>query len=741
MGKPPAVVFVARHGARLDQADKQWINTSATPYDPPLTYGGWTQARAVGARIASILKSREAQASAASSVNGGDDDLEPSKHLHKFIKLDQKSPLHTSKSQNRRTPVRKPTRHKIIIHTSPFLRCVQTSTGIAAGMAQWDSMMRSSSEGHNPRHPHFHSTSGRLHSAGPIIPHQLEAIPEPGEDLAHIAIRNAILKRKKYQKSSLRIDACLGEWLQPEYFELISQPPDSRLMVAGAKSELLRREDYSTLPTSPSLSSSPHQQGFPGGWKTPPLADSPADANDDPLASMSMLTENLPQRDRTNSHSSIGSIGGRTNIRSTPRLSASAGSDSEGYNPPTPTWAISPSDPIPTGYVAHARDSCVDVDYQWDSMRSPQSWGDGGEYGEEWSSMHKRFRKGLRSLLGWYSQHDTSVTSSDVSKGSDGHSDVHDPDEHNEDDVDTVIIIVTHGAGCNALIGALTDSPVLLDIGIASLSMAIRRDPIEPHTDGLHAPAGLFRRRSATSGISDDYKMRLTASTEHLRAGSNPLTIPQLRIRGTSSPAVHGSYRHRVGSDASIEGSNFPEDDPLPRHFSNGGVSSSIGSIRRVASTASSTYGHGDNTLTTPTGLWSPHIRPAVSSFEAGESGEDDMVLNFDTADDTTSHSNSITSLNGSFSEKSAAARNGSRHSTLPPEPAAEDKETAAESMTATAKELELKRPLSIGEAPLESSGKPPQGLWGAAFTIREDKARIPLPKRRWTVDERPVRP
>ena len=79
MGRPPAVVIVVRyafqtsymldiahihfyrHGARLDAADTQWHLTSPTPYDPPLTYGGWRQSQALGAKIASIIQSREGE--------------------------------------------------------------------------------------------------------------------------------------------------------------------------------------------------------------------------------------------------------------------------------------------------------------------------------------------------------------------------------------------------------------------------------------------------------------------------------------------------------------------------------------------------------------------------------------------------------------------------------------------------------------------------------------------------------
>ena len=86
------------------------------------------------------------------------------------------------------------------------------------------------------------------------------------------------------------------------------------------------------------------------------------------------------------------------------------------------------------------------IDWTWDSLRL----GDGGEYGEEWGSMHERFDRGLSKLLQFYCQQDM-----------------------NGDE--TVVILVTHGAGCNALLGALTRKPVLTDIPISSLSMAVLR--------------------------------------------------------------------------------------------------------------------------------------------------------------------------------------------------------------------------------------------------------------------------
>ena len=309
---------------------------------------------------------------------------------------------------------------------------------------------------------------------------------------------------RSIQKAILRVDAFLGEWLSPDYFEQITPPPSSVMMVAAAKADLLRREDYGHLNTGgyvsgriPSLS--PPTSGFPGGWGSPSLASlasrvtesvTSADAEEE-LPGPAMP---LPKRDRTSSMSSVGSsnsskLSGHPTIRpnsSHSNIPMAPGSTAT-YHPPIPHYAISTSDPIPPGYVAHSKDACVDVDYQWDSMREPQNWGDGGEYGEEWSSMHKRFRRGLKSMVEWYKTHDANIhrsssnpTSRSNSRPGSGYGsgsrDTTEGGEETEEE-DVVVILVTHGAGCNALIGALTNQPALLDVGMANLTMAVRRPP------------------------------------------------------------------------------------------------------------------------------------------------------------------------------------------------------------------------------------------------------------------------
>ena len=307
MGKQPAVVIIARHGARLDQANKQWHFASPTPYDPPLTYAGWTQARNLGTRIAGIIKDREKE---------------------------------TGEEEQNGNPRKRKRQHRVIIHSSPFLRCIQTSIGISAGIGQSQTK----------------TTERSLRTSLPVHPEQPESY-QPAEELPDKAKR-----RFGSVPAKLRVDAYLGEWLSPGYFDGITPPPDSVLMVAGAKSDLIRAGDE--------IRGSDLSGTSNGQW--------------------------------ANSWSAVDETGrGASRSRFFDLASqgmATVREDQPAYVPPSPMYAISSSDPIPGGYVAHARDACVEVDYQWDSMRSPQNWGDGGEYGEEWSSMRKL---GLSRQLEW----------------------------------------------------------------------------------------------------------------------------------------------------------------------------------------------------------------------------------------------------------------------------------------------------------------------------------------------------
>lgn len=479
--------------------------------------------------------------------------------------------------------------------------------GIGAGLAQYRGLPAESRKGSDVRI----KTVGSLHSSSPRLSAmdspRLESIPEP----LHRAIgsKENVLKplpssslnteQGRPEKTSLRIDAFLGEWLSPDYFENITHPPNSLMMVTGARANLSRTgEDIASYtPTAPKAA---------GMWGTPvPSAASSSSPSRDPSSRTGH------KRDRSNSHgsgiaaSSSRSHGGRSSTFS------KAQPENSGYIPPTPTYAVSPVDPIPKGYVAHAKDACVDVDYQWNSMREPHNWGDGGAYGEEWGAMHKRFRRGLNSMLEYYTEgHDEQTSQQNENDGEEA-------TEEEDDDTDQVLVLVTHGAGCNALIGALTNHPVLIDVGMASLTMAVRREngeyssssstastPAAEDSDTPSQTRPLVRRKSTDPGPSHMYELKLIASSDHLRPGVDPA---QTGTPTPSSPRLASQkipeYRRRYGSTqgpagASVESSSWNSNESIGRSASTVGPSGMRrGSVATAAPQKMRTYSLAAATL------------------------------------------------------------------------------------------------------------------------------------------------
>ncbi|KAL8777343.1 MAG: hypothetical protein Q9213_007906 [Squamulea squamosa] len=414
-------------------------------------------------------------------------------------------------------------------------------------------------------------------------PH-LSAIPEPA--IANDLIEGTQQPVEKDQ-TCLRIDAFLGEWLSPEYFDKITPPPSSIMMLTGAKTELMKQGEYVGVPAG-SYRTSPSKGNLSGLWGSGSSSTADARDQDDtgPLSSLSTVGAALPGLNRAISHSNVTSASPSNNIRTTPKsvskIETSGIAGRTGYEPPTPSYAISPSDPIPPGYVAHARDACTDIDFQWDSMRYPHDWGNGGDYGEEWSGMHKRFRRGLQSMVAWYEQNPAGLTTQEILDGSGSA-----PDELSKTDTDTdvVLILVTHGAGCNALLGALTNQPVLLDVGMASLTLAVRKESSNKQPQSPISPSSSLRRRSLVdSGVSNQYDVKITASTEHLHArGRSSTTGGHHSTSPFSSPQI-STHRYRTNSAASTASSNSytdgeynvePESRVGPSNSFNGGLSRS----------------------------------------------------------------------------------------------------------------------------------------------------------------------
>jgi len=605
MGRSPAVVIVARylspttylqtqkthknrHGARLDAADSQWHLTSPTPYDPPLTYGGWRQSQALGARIASIINDHEN--AAGSSVNRGPIEM------HHETKKDGRIDHRTQKGKRRR--------HQVVIHTSPFLRCVQTSIAISAGMAQYQGASNPTTDQTHAKPHLMHSGSPRIHAVDHHNSPRLSAIPEPG--VTATSRRSTTSKGSRgTDRTLLRVDAFLGEWLSPDYFDKITPPPGSKMMLASAKGDLHRRGE----PIDMAQTSNRNASGnFPGGWGSGGSVANGSYSSDEetPLADFSSISQSLPRISRANSHY-IGNPSRRSNLKAASRVEGNPAPERSAYVAPTPSYAVSPSQPIPPGYVAHARDACVKVDYQWDSMRLPLEWGNGGEYGEEWSSMHMRFRRGLHEMITWYRYHDPSETLETISGET---CESRSLEISDDDDVNTVLVLVTHGAGCNALIGALTNQPVLIDVGTASLTMAVRKSVdyrrVASPTQSRPSASPPRRRQSVVDfGISDDYEVKLVASTEHLRAGSQFLNTGSKLQRTPSLPVREKSpYRYeRPGFASPLATTSSAHHDEF--HSSHGSATLTKTGFERLQKSATAVR-------SSSSGLWSMPVSKKV---------------------------------------------------------------------------------------------------------------------------------
>jgi hypothetical protein len=415
-----------------------------------------------------------------------------------------------------RDPVSEPPskRRKVIVHSSPYLRCLETSVAIGAGLQEFQPPLR----------PSLPPTSAPTSAPLQRIASQTE-IAISDDQLPTDPASGTTDQSPRLQRTKLRVDAFLGEWLSPSYFERSKPPPSSTELVEAAKEVLekpaedIRGADIST----------PAILEFTGvDWSS-----KETEANSTPIhektglramAAAGHAMAKRPRRSFTNE---------KTNgITGTGFLAA-------GYSPPIPTYSIAPREAIPIGYVAHARDACIDFDSRWDTMKEPLAWGDGGPFGEEWSSMHRRFRNGLQKMLAFYELSSLKT----------------DPKESQSEDEDIVLVLVTHQAGCNALIRLLTGAPALHDVGTASLTMAVRREqPLRRDSEQKSPPAA--RRSSLDLGIAEDFEVKIIASTEHLRGGSNPLGLNSPRLG--KSPAL--ASRRAVGAD-SPEG--FSIGDPL----------------------------------------------------------------------------------------------------------------------------------------------------------------------------------
>ncbi|PYH47011.1 uncharacterized protein BP01DRAFT_337632 [Aspergillus saccharolyticus JOP 1030-1] len=631
MGNPPAAIIIARHGARLDAADKNWHLTSPTPYDPPLSYGGWLQSRALGARIVDLLQTLSDDADIATSCE------------------DVQNRFPGAKNTKRK--------RRIVIHTSPFLRCLQTAIAVSSGICQ-----------NSPEPEDYHPYASIAEQIRDATPHSLK------NRTLHTLSSSSQRTSLDNTRCLLRVDAFLGEWLSPDYFEQIVPPPSSDRLIAAAKIELLRREQ-SFVPEA-DIITRPSLGFFPGGWgsaSTPvsPAADLPATSKN----GFTSTTDAAPAlRHRAGSDTvSAGEASRGPKLLGRINTNLATIHDSA-YVPPTPSYAISPSDPIPAGYVTHARDACVKVDYQWDSMRSDLNWGSGGDYGEEWSTMHARVRNGLECMVNWYDEHglSASTTTSHNQQRSQFLDGTGETSEDADDDTETILVVITHGAGCNALIGAISGEPALVDIATASLTLAVRQHDL-PESVGTASTAsvGSLGSEQSLDELSplQSYRLKKIASTEHLRSGvSNPVVSSPVNL---SSPGIP-TYRARTAPRKSLSQGMF---------IIGPSSTSGMGSQSWKAARPSTAVALGGST-----GLW--------GSVSVSAEPADDIVPNF-----------------GDWTTPASSSANGNSHR-ADPAPATEQTRT--------------------NNLPQRTMSQ--RGLWGSEPVLKDREAGT---KRRWTVTER----
>jgi broad specificity phosphatase PhoE len=398
-------------------------------------------------------------------------------------------------------------KRRVIIHSSPYLRCVQTSIAIAAGMQHPQNHVR-------PQPQRLRSRQLSNLSPTDEVPED-ESRPQEAARLSPDHFSNqdrGQTNRLGYNTCTLRVDAFLGEWQSPNYYHEASYPPQSAILVSQAKMALKMPQEEikgADLTGSVNFNMPDIDLAEEKESETPPPVQEMTG-----LRAMAAAGHSFPKRPRN--------ISFGTELANGARMLNKAMQRPLGYNPPVPNYAIGASDKIPPGFIAHARDACIDFDVDWDSQGDPLHWGDGGPNDEEWGKMHRRFRNGLQKLIAYYESGE---------------------DKSQDEDEELVVVLVSHQAGCNALIRLLTGAPALIDVGLSSLSMAVRKsEPAAPQAP----PSPTRRRGSLDLGISDDYDMKIIASTEHLRARSNPLGLNSPRL--AQSPAF--ASRRVVGADS-----------------------------------------------------------------------------------------------------------------------------------------------------------------------------------------------
>jgi hypothetical protein len=204
--------------------------------------------------------------------------------------------------------------------------------------------------------------------------------------------------------------------------------------------------------------------------------------------------------------------------------------------------------------------------------------------------MHQRFRKGLKRLVDWYSTSDhpdrmvtkTQTTTNSVKfEGNDAEECAADEDDA---EIENVVVLVSHGAGCNALVGGITNQPVLADVPMSSLTMARRRSAFDDNEDVVDGRATASLEDALLTNkitVPELYELPMFANTDHLVASGS--------VSRSSSINAGSRGRDARGFSSALRDLNFGAHYGQSRDHRSNSLSASLGSMRRASGGPSST--------------------------------------------------------------------------------------------------------------------------------------------------------
>ena len=405
----------------------------------------------------------------------------------------------------------------VVMHSSPYLRCTQTAIAVSSGIANaYDELRRADQPETIRRDQEGIVEDKKRQEANSASSNSAPQLSIGGPELNYKSTSPKLLSSNfKKHRIKLKLDAFLGEWLTVDYFEHMYASPNATYLLETAKIDLLRGTEDIADDSDDTICKIVIKE-------TPP--DYNTSKNRKAIATKSPSEQGFQPQDHACSENYVRNNYDKCGIKVSTIFRTEFSLENGRDRASLDCDKLSKSESTPQGIIDQARRKYVKVDGQWDSMKEPLLWGDGGELGEDWGSMHQRLNTGLHCLLNWYMNkelHNQGALEATDSLSSEEH------------ESDTVIIIVTHGAACNALIGAFTNQPIVVEVGTSSFTMFVRKEKVSEETLRCSITSRMELPQSR-SNLSNIYNLKLLASTQHLQPDINPTKIPY-------NPLIHSS--------------------------------------------------------------------------------------------------------------------------------------------------------------------------------------------------------